>query len=128
MTGDKPDKSPGDISDLPPKGEELLEMDSDKLSRFQKFRKETYEEIGDIIDASEQDGGTIKDLFDRPPIGSHAEVPAGHPGIEQPPTSGVDGGHFVVAALVLGIVGVEAARAVKNTVHKWKEDDHGGDR
>jgi hypothetical protein len=120
VVGDKPDRSPGDTSDLPPAGEELLDMDSDKLSRFARFRKETYKEMDDILDVSEKDGGTISQLFDRPPMGSHTEIPAGHPAIEQPPAPGLDGGHLVVAGLVVGIIGVEAARAVRNTMQKWK--------
>jgi len=128
VVGDKPGRSPGDISDGPPPGEDLPEMDSEKLSRLEKFRKETYDEIDDILDVSEKGGETIKDLFDRPPMGSHTEVPAGHPAIDQPAAPGVDGGHLVVAGLMLGIVGVEAVRAVKNAVEKWRERGHGGDR
>ena len=112
VLGGKPDGSPD---------EDLLKMDGDRLSRFRRLGKVACEEVDDIHDFSGEDGGTIQELFDRPPTGSHAEVPAGHPAIEQSPAPGVDGGHFVVAALALGIVGVEAARAVKEAVHKWKD-------
>jgi hypothetical protein len=128
VVGGKPGRSPGDISDLPPPGEDLPEMDSEKLSRLEKFRKETYDEIDDILDVSEKGGETIKNLFDRPPMGSHTEVPAGHPSIDQPAAPGVDGGHLVVVGLMLGIVGVEAVRAARNAAEKWKERGHGGDR
>jgi hypothetical protein len=128
VVGDKPDQSPGDTTDLPPTGEELLEMDNDKLSRFEKFRRETYKEIDDILDTSEQDSGTIEQLFDPPPTGGHAEVPVGHPVVDQPPSPGVDGGHFVVAGMVLAIAGVETVRAIRHTVDKWKGSHHAGDR
>lgn len=128
VVGDKPDQSPGDTTDLPPTGEELLEMDNDKLSRFEKFRRETYKEIDDILDTSEQDSGTIEQLFDHPPTGGHAEVPVGHPVVDQPPSPGVDGGHFVVAGMVLAIAGVETVRAIRHTVDKWKGRHHAGDR
>jgi hypothetical protein len=96
-------------------------MENDKLSRSEKFRKETYEEIDDILDVFEQDSGTIHELFDHPPTGSYSEVPAGHPAVEQQPVPGVDGGYLVVAGLMLGIIGVETARAIKNTAQKWKQ-------
>jgi hypothetical protein len=101
--------------------EDLAETDGDKLSRLGKFGKVACEEIEDIRDVSEEDGGTIKELFDRPPTESLSAIPAGHPAIEQPSAPGVDGGHLVVAALALGIVGIEAGRAAKKAVHKWKE-------
>jgi hypothetical protein len=126
--GDKPDRSPGDTSDLPPTGTELLDMDSDDLSRFEKLRKETYKETDDIFDVTEKDGGTLKDLFDRPPTVSHTEIPSGHAVIDQAPTSGIDGGHLVTAGLVVGIIGLETARAISHIGEKWRGKRHDGNR
>jgi hypothetical protein len=120
IVANKPDVSPDETRGLAPTGDELLEMDSDNLSSFQKLRREAYEQADDIFEVSEKDGGTIEGLLDRPPAGSHAEIPAGHLAIEQPPTSGVDGGHLVVASMVLAMLGFESVRAVKNSLHKWK--------
>jgi hypothetical protein len=126
--GEKPDRSPGDTSDLPPTGTELLDMDNDNLSRFEKLRKETYKEIDDIFDVTEKDGGTLKDLFDRPPTANHTEIPTGHPVIDQTPTSGVDSGHVVTAGLVVGIIGLETARAISHIGEKWRGKRHDGNR
>jgi hypothetical protein len=127
VVGEQPERSPGDTSDLPPAGQELLDMEGDKLSRFEKLRRETYKEIDDIHDISQDDGDDLAKLFDRPPMASHSEVPSGHPVFDQPAPAGVDGGHLVVAGLMVGILGVEGARYAGRLAERWKERHHGGE-
>jgi hypothetical protein len=116
VVGDKPDKSPGDRSDLPPTGEELLDMDSDKLSRAEQFRREFYKEAGDVVDAVEKEGGMVIDLTERPPTGSHTEVPSHQPAVSLPADHATESGQVALAGLVAGVLVFETARRVRNTL------------
>jgi hypothetical protein len=44
VVGDKPSRSPGDTSNLPPTGEKLLETEDDSASHLEKLRQKIYEE------------------------------------------------------------------------------------
>jgi hypothetical protein len=112
VVGDKPDKSPGDTSGLPPTGADLLEMEDKDESRADKFRKKLYGEFDDVID-SEKDGvETVMDLTQRPPTG-HPEVqvnvgPMFGPEIPQHAT--VDPSSITELAMVLGVISFQAGR------------------
>lgn len=76
VVGDKPDKSPGDTSDLPPTGADLLEMEGKDESRADKFRNKFYGELEDVIDSTKDQVETVKDLLEGP-------SPTGHPRLSQ---------------------------------------------
>ncbi len=116
VVGDKPNRSPDDTSDLPPTGEQLLDMDSDKLSRVEQFRREFYKEAEDVADAVEKEGGMVIDLTERPPTGSHTEVPSHQPAISLPADHATDSGQLALAGLVAGVLVFETARRVRNTL------------
>ena len=114
VVGEKPDKSPGDTSDLPPTGEQLVDMENDKLSRFEGLRRESEKEenLDGLHSEVEHDANTIqKWLQGRPPAG-HAEQP-----VLTSPQIGpeahhyeVDAGSLATMGLMLGVLGVEAVR------------------
>ena len=114
VVGQKPDKSPGGTSDLPPTGEQLVDMENDKLSRFEGLRRESEKEenLDGLHSEVEHDANTIqKWLQGRPPAG-HAEQP-----VLTSPQIGpevhhyeVDAGSLATMGLMLGVLGVEAVR------------------
>jgi hypothetical protein len=112
VVGDKPGKSPGDISDLPPAGPELLEMEDDTDSRLDKLRTTVYREVGDTTDAVREEVTTVHNLLERPPPG-HPEVavnagPTIGPEIAQ--HASVDVGSVAELCMVLGVIGCRAAQ------------------
>jgi hypothetical protein len=125
LVGDKPDRSPDDRSDLPPTGEELIDMESDSMSRFDRLRNHIYKQADDITDVAEKTGNRALELWERPPTETHAEIPIGHPEITNPAPPALDGGQLVLASLTVGMLGYELLRAVKNRVDTWKGGSHG---
>jgi len=125
VVGDKPDRSPDDRSDLPPTGEELVNMESDSMSRFDRLRNHIYKQADDITDVAEKTGNRALELWERPPTETHTEIPSGRPEITNPAPPALDGGQFVLASLTVGMLGYELLRAVKNRVNTWKGDSHG---
>jgi hypothetical protein len=120
VVGDKPLKSPGDTSDLPPTGADLLEMEDEDESRADKFRKKLYDEFDDVID-SEKDGvATVLDLTVRPPTG-HPEVQVNSGpvfGPEIPQHATVDPGSITELAMVLGVIGFQTGRWIHHKVEE----------
>jgi hypothetical protein len=74
VIGDKPDKSPGDTSDLPPSGGELVETADEDAPHTEKFRHQLYEAMEDIDDTLTDAAPTAQQILDQPP-------PTGHPGV-----------------------------------------------
>jgi hypothetical protein len=111
VVGDKPDKSPGDTSDLPPTGQELVEMEDEDDSYLDKFQKEFYKEADDAIDSGNSLAETVQDFMDRPPPAGHPEIavnagPAIGPEVPQHAT--VDAGSAAEMTIVLAVVGCRA--------------------
>jgi len=133
VVGPEPDKSPGDTSDLPPSGDELIEMESTKKSRFDGLlheaeKEETLDNLHDVLD---EDGTTVqKWLSARPPEG-HPEqpVPVSSPHlIPGAPEHGIDGGNAATAVMVAGIVTVHMVRWIDGKLRHGKDDHHVGNR
>jgi hypothetical protein len=120
VVGDKPSRSPGDTSDLPPTGEELVEMEDDSGSNLEKLRRKIYERVDDISDGSEEYGGTLGQLLERPPTETHTLVPTTPHDMPNHQEHGVDGGHLATAGLVVGVLGFELFRAINNRVRAWR--------
>ncbi len=114
VVGQKPDESPADTSDLPPSGEQLLDMEDDKLSRFEALRRETEKEenLDGLHSEVEQDANTIqKWLQDRPPAGrADQPVPASPQLSPAAHHYEVDAGNVAAMGLMLGVLSVEAIR------------------
>lgn len=125
VIGDKPDRSPGDTSDLPPSGADLLEIEDEDESRADKFRGELYREFEDVTDSAKDQAETVQDLLVRPPPAGHPEVavnsgPAFGPEIPQHATP--DAGSITELGLVLGVIGFQAGRWIHHKAETlWKE-------
>jgi hypothetical protein len=108
VVGDKPVKSPGDTSDLPPTGEELLETADEDAPRTEKVHNQFYKSFDDIDDAAKTMVTSAKAFLDQPP-------PTGHPGVlvdtqpqwepESAPNATPDAGSFAEIALVSVVLG-----------------------
>jgi hypothetical protein len=128
--GPKPDQSPGEISGLPPSGDELAEMESSKKSRFSDLFREAEKEenLDGLHDAAEEYASTVQRwLSARPPEG-HAQqsVPAHHPYITPwVPEHGIEGADAVSAVMVAGILTAHMARWIddKLTHRRGGHDD-----
>jgi hypothetical protein len=133
LAGPKPERSPGDVSGLPPAGDELAEMESSRKSRFSELLREAEKEenLDNLHDAIEEDASTVQRwLSARPPEG-HAEqaVPAHHPYITAGvPEHGIEGGDAASALMVAGILTIHLARWIddKLTHRKGDHDDSDG--
>jgi hypothetical protein len=130
VIGEKPDRSPGDRSDLPPTGEQIVEMEDPKASRAERARKEflSEENLGDAFDATDEWAKTGQDLFTRPPTSQHIEVPAQGPEITAAPQQEIDPGSAATAGLVLGILGAEFFRWGKHKVEHMRGRHRASDR
>jgi hypothetical protein len=121
VVGDKPDKSPGDISDLPPAGEGLLEPDDKNATRAEKLRNLFDRDFGDVDDAVTNTATSVQQVLDQPP-------PAGHPGVqvdthpqwvpESTPIATPDVASMAELGLVLAVV---ADRTIDYVRHKVAE-------
>jgi hypothetical protein len=101
---------------LKPTGEQLIGMEDDTQSRLEKLRRNIYERADDMSDAADEHGGTLGNLFEHPPTESHTEVPSSPQDVPSHQGHAVDGGHLASAALVVGLLGFELFRTVKNRV------------
>jgi hypothetical protein len=100
---------------LKPTGGELEEMDSDRLSRADRFRKTFYKQADDINDVTEKNAAALEGFLGHRPAGGEAAV-TGHTVIEAPQPPPADVGSIATAGLVLGILadrGIHWARQRK---------------
>jgi hypothetical protein len=123
VVGDKPDKSPGDRSDLPPSGEELLHAENDDASRLERLGNKIYEEFGDIADVAEKASNRAQEIFDHRPPAGHPEVripaqPYVAPTAEQHETP--DAGNIAQLGLVLGVIGFRTYQSLRRKLTERK--------
>lgn len=126
---DLPDEGPDWVerrSDLPG-GEELRDMDSDKLSRFDKMRKSAFKKADDILDNSKEYINSGHDAFGRPPIGSHMQVRQAGPEFTDAAHHSATVGDLMTGVLVAGFLLGEGGRHIYRELVR-KGDDHGGHR
>jgi hypothetical protein len=117
VVGEKPDRSPGDTSDLPPSGEQLLSMESEKLSRSEKLRNEFYKEFGDVTDAVSKEADTVQQVLERPAPTGHPEVPVRvqpQAGPEAAQHATPDAGTVAEMGLVLLVMGIQTGQWVRH--------------
>jgi hypothetical protein len=92
-----------------PTGEELVKMESDKKSRFERARKRGYERSEDVIDAVDKGADTVQKVLARPSPTGHPETVT-HPEITPAPHEGISAGNAATAILVLGLMFGEGIR------------------
>jgi hypothetical protein len=107
VVGEKPAKSPGDTSDLPPTGEQLVEMEDKDAPRREKIRSLVDRDFGDFDDAVSKFTATAEQILEQPP-------PTGHPGVlvdthshwapESPPNATPSMGGIAELTLVVGVL------------------------
>jgi hypothetical protein len=122
VVGDEPVKSPGDTSDLPPTGDELVETADKEAPRPEQFRNRLYKRLDDIDDAVTNAVPTVQDVLAQPP-------PTGSPGAiadthahwapESTPNATPSIGSIAEVVLVAGIL---ADRAIHWASHKVAND------
>jgi hypothetical protein len=95
-------------ADLPPTGKELVEMDNDKLSRFERFRKEGHKELTDALDVTEKGFDLGVGAFARPP--THAETRTSQPEVVEAPHHAVTAGEAAAGLLAAGVLMSELVR------------------
>jgi hypothetical protein len=125
--GPRPDRSPGEVSGLPPSGDELIELKMSRKARFAGLLEEAEKEenLGDLHDAVEEDANTVQRwLSARPPEG-HAEqpVPAHHPYVTPwAPEDGIEAGSAASALMVTVILTAHMARWIDEKLRHWRDD------
>jgi hypothetical protein len=123
VVGDKPRMSPGDISDLPPTGEELVEPDDENATRAEKFGNLFNRDFDDVDDAVKNTATSVQQVLDRPP-------PAGHPSVvvdtqpqwapESSANATPDIGNIAELGLVLGVLGNRTFDYVRHKVAEMR--------
>jgi hypothetical protein len=124
VVGDKPDKSPGDISDLPPTGEQLLDLEDDKRSRLDGLRREF--ERDEVLDGlhgeAEQDATTVQSILAaRPPEGHPVQVVPDTPQLIPVTPAGIDAGMMASSGLMVGVMLIELGRGFHKILKHRKE-------
>jgi len=107
VVGEKPVKSPGDTSDLPPSGEELVETADEDESSAEKFRKKFYEGIDDLSEGATPMVNAAREYLEQPPPTGHPAVVADTHAYYTPesPTNATPGvGDIIELTLVAGVL------------------------
>jgi hypothetical protein len=84
---------------------------------MEKIGRESFTEVGDVIDLSQHMTQTVDDILQRPTYGHTAVAPHG-PAYEATPVGGIDPGSVASTVVVLGVLGVKAAQAAHGEVAK----------
>lgn len=124
IVGEKPGRSPGDASDLPPAGQELLDTHGDK-PRKSEARRQLWDDGDDMVDVVQNNVDDVHDIFTPPPTGSYTQnpMPAPGPHFSGQPQTGADIGTAAATLLVLGL----AAERGSDLLRKhWRTHSKGG--
>jgi hypothetical protein len=120
VVGDKPARSPGDTSDLPPTGAELVETADEDKPRMEKFSNAFYKGFDDIDDGAKTMVTSAKEFLDQPPPTGHAAVVAdthAHWVPESTPDATPGVGDVMEVVLVAGVLADRAFHWVRNRVN-----------
>jgi hypothetical protein len=128
VIGSTPDQSPGELSGLPPPGDELAEIETNRKSRISGLLDEAEKEenLDGLRDAVEENTSSVqKWLSARPPEGHAAQnVPTHHPYITPwVPEHGIEGADAASAILVAGILTAHMIRWANGRM-RHREGDH----
>jgi hypothetical protein len=118
VVGGKPDRSPGDTSDLPPTGEELVETADKEASRPEKLRNQFFKRLEDVDDSINDVAPEAQQILEQ-------QRPTGHPAVvadvhshwvpESVPDATPSVGSIAEVVLVLGVL---ADRAIHWSTRK----------
>jgi hypothetical protein len=103
-----------------PTGDELRDMDSEKLSRFEKLRKKGYEDADDVHDAVDKAADSLQGILARPKPTGHWEGTA-RPGIEMPQHDAGTAGDLVTGTIVAGVLAGEGIRWLRSRLTREKD-------
>src|ERR1017187_5772482 len=103
-----------------PTGDELRDMDSEKLSRFEKLRKKGYEDADDVHDAVDKAADSLQGILARPKPTGHWEGTA-RPGIEMPQHDAGTAGDLVTGTIVAGVLAGEGIRWLRGRLTREKD-------
>jgi hypothetical protein len=108
VTAVKADRTLGDTTPagigLKPDGDQLRDMESDRLARADRFRRNVHERVEDIQDVTEKTAGTLQGLLDaHRPTGQDVTYTA-QPAIEATSPPSADAGSLATAGLALGLL------------------------
>jgi len=127
--GGIPDAPPGDPSGTGRAGEVIASPDEVKMSRLERFNRVVSERLDDIVEQTDHIAETVQDLHHkdppRPPVPIFTGTADRSPEIS-PFTAdhGVDFGHGLDAALVIGAVGIKMGNWVHEKWHQRSRDKH----
>lgn len=107
VVGQAPDRPPADTDDLPPVGEQLLHMESEKASRAERMRLEGYRSADEILEVTSKWSELGHDLLAKQPPTGHTEAST-HPEASPGPHEGINPGDTASALLVLTALTAEA--------------------
>jgi hypothetical protein len=124
VIGGRPDKSPGDISDLPPTGEQFLDLEDGKRSRLDGLRRglERDEVLDGLHGEAEQDANTVQSILAaRPPEGHPVQVVPDTPQLMPVTPAGIDAGMMASSGLMVGVMLIELGRGFHKILKHRKE-------
>jgi hypothetical protein len=113
--------------DEPPAGDELRDMDSDKLSRLDRLRKEGYRKLGDVKDVTEKAFDLGVGAFARPPTHSETRSPTG-PYVAEAPHQAITAGEAATGLLAAGVLFGETLRAARERMIRRRKDKNADHR
>jgi hypothetical protein len=89
---------------LKPDGDQLRELESDRLARADRFRRNVYERVDDIQDVTEKTAGTLQGLLDAHRPTGHDVTYTAQPAYEASAPPPADAGSLATAGLALGLL------------------------
>jgi hypothetical protein len=105
---------------LKPTGDQLRNIESDKLSRGDRLRRNVYERMDDFRDASEKNAGALEGFLGSHRPTGHDVVHATQPAIEAPQSPPADVGSIATAGLVLGLLADRAIHQAREWLRRSK--------
>jgi hypothetical protein len=135
IVGEKPDRSPGDTTDLPPTGEQLLEPDDGELPRPERLGRAIDRGFDDIKDSAINLATTMQELWDMPGTGGRAASVAISKGPEVSPVpyQSPDVGSIAELGVVAGVLAWhayhrtrDAASELSDKISEWRDNRYAG--
>ena len=100
-----------------PTGDELRDMDSERTSAEDAFRKVLYKRADDITDVLEKDANQVKDILSPPRPTGQREGTAPQLG-PAAPEHGIDAGNLAILGVVVGLM---SDRVIRWGVEQWRK-------
>lgn len=130
VVGEKEDRSPGDISDLPPTGEKLVETEDSDAPRPQRVGRKLFREVDDFVDAAKTETDAVSMALKNPgPTNMCIEgaPPTRGPEItDASPHPTPTPGAIVEATLYTGLALFRTGQAIQHTLRREQRSGDGG--